>query len=213
MVAHLWRFRVSTSVLSLGLACAPLRRAGLEDTAANRSRLLAAYLRHLPGCLARLRGRVLPGVVGMLERLRARGDVAIGLHEAVGYYYYPAFHEPGSGFSLGINRAVWESLAADDRRVIEALAAAEYARSLAQFNANNAASLRKLRDLGGVKILKFDDSLLKALLAVSHDVVAGVGARDELSRRIYASYQRFRGAIMDWSDVAERAYLDSRRLG
>ena len=139
--------------------------------------------------------------------------MAIGLHEAVGYYYYPGFHEPGSGFSLGINKRVWDSLDASDRRVFEAMAACEYARSLAEFDTNNALSLRKMRDIGTVKILKFDDSLLKTLLTVSKDVVAEVGSRDELSKKIYASYQQFRESIIDWSEVAERPFLNSRRLG
>jgi TRAP-type mannitol/chloroaromatic compound transport system substrate-binding protein len=60
--------------------------------------------------------------------------------------------------------------------------------------------------------LKFDDALLKALLAISKDVVAEIGSGDELSRKIYASYQQFRGSIIDWSDIAERAYLNARRL-
>jgi TRAP-type mannitol/chloroaromatic compound transport system substrate-binding protein len=139
-------------------------------------------------------------------------DMAMGLHKGASYYYYPGFHEPGAGIAVGINKGVWESFDASDRRVIEAVAAGEYARSLAEFNANNARSLRLLRDEGTVKILKFDDSLLKAFLAISKDVVAEIGAGDELSKKIYASYQRFRASIMDWSDIAERAYLNSRRL-
>ena len=107
---------------------------------------------------------------------------------------------------------MWESLDASDRRIIEAVAAGEYARSLAEFNTNNALSLRKLRDEGTVKILKFDDSLLKALLAISKDVVAEIGSGDELSKKIYASYQQFRASIMDWSDIAERAFLNARGL-
>jgi TRAP-type mannitol/chloroaromatic compound transport system substrate-binding protein len=54
--------------------------------------------------------------------------------------------------------------------------------------------------------------LLTALLKVSAEVVADVGAGDELSRKIYARYQQFRGSIMDWSDIAERANYNSRRL-
>ena len=108
---------------------------------------------------------------------------------------------------------MWESLDASDRRIFEAVAACEYARSLAEFNANNALSLRKLRDEGTVKILKFDDSLLKAFLAISKDVVAEIGSGDDLSKKIYASYQQFRASIMDWSDIAERAFLNSRGLG
>jgi TRAP-type mannitol/chloroaromatic compound transport system substrate-binding protein len=139
-------------------------------------------------------------------------DTALGLHQAVGYYYYPGFHEPGSAIAVGINKGVWESFDASDRRVIEAVAASEYARTLAEFNANNALALRKLRDEGTVKIQKFDDSLLKAFREISKDVVAEIGSSDELSKKIYASYEQFRASIMDWSDIAERAFLNSRRL-
>jgi TRAP-type mannitol/chloroaromatic compound transport system substrate-binding protein len=77
---------------------------------------------------------------------------------------------------------------------------------------NNALSLRKLREEGAVKILKFDDSLLKAFAEVAKDVVAQIGSGDELSRRIYRSYQQFRASSTDWSDISERAYMNSRGL-
>ena len=107
---------------------------------------------------------------------------------------------------------MWESFAASDRGVIEAVAASEYARSLAEFNANNALSLRQLRHESAAKILKFDDSLLKAFLSVSKDVVADIGSHDELSTKIYASYEQFRSSILDWSHISERAFLNSRGL-
>ena len=56
-----------------------LRLSGLEDTAENHRRLLSAYLRHLPDCLARLPGRVLPGVESLLGQLRTRERTAVGL--------------------------------------------------------------------------------------------------------------------------------------
>jgi TRAP-type mannitol/chloroaromatic compound transport system substrate-binding protein len=173
-------------------------------------RRLGAVAVTLPG------GEIMPalksGAIDASEWIGPWLDMALGLQDAASYYYYPAFHEPGSGFTVGFNKGIWDSLDASDRRVIEAVAAGEYARSLAEFNANNALSLRKLRDAGRVKILKFDDSLLKALLKISTEVVADVGAGDELSRKIYASYQQFRSSIIDWSDIAERANYNSRRL-
>ena len=54
--------------------------------------------------------------------------------------------------------------------------------------------------------------MLKELYRISKDVVAETGAGDELSRKIYASYQQFRTLIMDWSDISERAYLNGRGL-
>jgi TRAP-type mannitol/chloroaromatic compound transport system substrate-binding protein len=177
----------------------------------------AEVLRRLGAIVVTLPGtEIVPalqsGAIDASEWIGPWPDMAMGLHKAAGYYYYPGFHEPGTGSSLGINRRVWDSFDAGDRQIIEAVAACEYARSLAEFNANNALALRRLRDDSAVKILKFDDTLLKAFLGVSRDVVAEIGSGDELSNKIYASYQQFRASIMDWSDLAERAFLNSRRL-
>jgi phosphoglycolate phosphatase-like HAD superfamily hydrolase len=52
---------------------------GIEDSGQNWQRFLTAYLHHLPTCLAGYQGKVLPGIAALLERLAARGDVAVGL--------------------------------------------------------------------------------------------------------------------------------------
>jgi TRAP-type mannitol/chloroaromatic compound transport system substrate-binding protein len=174
-------------------------------------RRLGAIVVSLPG------GEIAPalksGAIDASEWVGPWNDMAIGLHRAAGYYYYPGFHEPGTAQTLGINTRVWESFDASDRRLIEACVAGEYMQTMAEFNSNNALSLRRLRDEGTVKILKFDDSMLKAFHEISKDVVAAAGSGDELSRRIYASYQQFRKSIADWSDISERAFLNGRGLG
>jgi TRAP-type mannitol/chloroaromatic compound transport system substrate-binding protein len=173
-------------------------------------RRLGAVVVTLPG------GEIAPalksGAIDASEWANPWSDMAIGLHKAAGYYYYPGFHEPGTGITVGINKGVWESLKASDRQLFEAVAANEYARSLAEFNANSALSLRELRKEGAVKILRFNDSVLKALHKFSNDVVAEVAERDDLSKKIYASYQQFRASIMDWTEISEHAYLNSRSL-
>lgn len=173
-------------------------------------RRLGAVVVNLPG------GEIAPslksGAIDASEWIGPWIDMATGLHQAATYYYYPGFHEPGTAHTLGINKGVWDSFDAGDRQLLETCAAAEYARSLAEFNANNAIALRKLRDEGKVKILKFDDALLKSMNEISKDVVAKAGEGDALSRKIYASYRQFRTSVMDWSDISERAYLNSRSL-
>jgi TRAP-type mannitol/chloroaromatic compound transport system substrate-binding protein len=173
-------------------------------------RRLGAIVVLLPG------GEIVPslrsGALDATEWIGPWVDMAMGLHKGASYYYYPGFHEPGTCQTLGINTGVWESFGSGDQRLIEIAAAGEFARSLAEFNTNNALWLRKLRDEGTVNILRFDDSVLKAFLKISRDVVAEVGAGDDLSRKIYTSYQQFRTSIMDWSDIAEGAFLNSRRL-
>ena len=174
-------------------------------------RRLGATVVLLPG------GEIMPalrsGAIDAAEWIGPWLDMAIGLHKTAAYYYYPGFHEPGTSLALGVNKSVWESLAPSDRRLFEVAAACEYSRSLGEFNLNNALALRKLRDEGIVQIRKFDDSLLRQFMAIGREVVAEIGSHDDLSRRIHASYQAFRASIMDWSDVAEGAFMNARRLG
>jgi phosphoglycolate phosphatase-like HAD superfamily hydrolase len=52
---------------------------GIDGTDADWERFRSAYLRHLPGQLARRPGIVLPGIVALCERLARRADVVLGL--------------------------------------------------------------------------------------------------------------------------------------
>jgi len=52
---------------------------GLDPTVENWDRFRQAYVQQLDETLLAREGRVLPGVVGLLETLAARGDVALGL--------------------------------------------------------------------------------------------------------------------------------------
>jgi phosphoglycolate phosphatase-like HAD superfamily hydrolase len=56
-----------------------LRHHTLDDHDANWTRLRDAYLRALPASLRRHRGKILPGVIGLLQILDARADVVMGL--------------------------------------------------------------------------------------------------------------------------------------
>ena len=95
-----------------------------------------------------------------------------------------------------------------DRQLVQAVAAGEYARALAESDINNARALRKLRDEGRVKITRFDDLVMSTVHELSKDVVAEIGSSDPISRKIYASYLEFR--TTDWGEMSGR-YLSSRK--
>jgi phosphoglycolate phosphatase-like HAD superfamily hydrolase len=52
---------------------------GIEWSEAKWQRYLAAYLSHLPGCLASHQGQVMPGIATLLENIRGRERFALGL--------------------------------------------------------------------------------------------------------------------------------------
>src|SRR5262249_39311239 len=52
---------------------------GIDPTAVNQSRLVEGYLTRLPQYLGQFSGRVCPGVRELLNELRKRNDVLLGL--------------------------------------------------------------------------------------------------------------------------------------
>ena len=138
--------------------------------------------------------------------------MALGLHKAATYYYYPGFHEPGSAQSLVVNKKLWDSLGPTDRSVIETAAAAENNLSLAEFTANNAAALEVLANDPAIQIRKFDDAILQSLGKLSGEVLADTSRKDELTRRVYDSFMKFRTAAVRWSEISDRSYLNARAL-
>jgi TRAP-type mannitol/chloroaromatic compound transport system substrate-binding protein len=173
-------------------------------------RRLGAVVVSLPG------GEIVPalqsGAIDASEWVGPWNDLALGLNKASKFYYYPGFHEPGTVLSTGINTAVWNGLSADDRQLINTIAGAEYTYSLAEFNANNARSLDELVKDKNISIRKFDDSLLAALGKISTEVVAEMGTRDAITRKVYDSYTEFRSRATRWSELSERGYLNARGL-
>jgi TRAP-type mannitol/chloroaromatic compound transport system substrate-binding protein len=173
-------------------------------------RRLGAVVVSLPG------GEIIPSLrSGAIDASEFAGpwvDTALGLHKAAKYYYYPGFHEPGAALSLAINKKLWDSLGGIEHSIIETAAAAENARSLAEFTANDAIALQQIVNDPAIQIRKLDDSILQALGKLSGEVLAETGRKDDLSRRVHDSFMKFRTAAVRWGDISERAYLNARAL-
>ncbi|MCB1476433.1 MAG: TRAP transporter substrate-binding protein, partial [Rhodobiaceae bacterium] len=71
-------------------------------------RQLGASVVALPG------GEIFPalqsGAIDGTEWVGPWNDMAFGFYKVVKYYYWPGFHEPGSGLACGVNKGVWEKL-------------------------------------------------------------------------------------------------------
>jgi TRAP-type mannitol/chloroaromatic compound transport system substrate-binding protein len=152
------------------------------------------------------------GAIDCAEFIGPWTDIWLGLDKVADYYYYPGFHEPGFNATLGINKKLWDGLTASERALIEAAAQAETTRSLAEFNVENVKSLKLLRANPRIKIRRFNDELIKTFGRLSKEVVAEIGAKDPLTRKVYESYMAFLAGVMDWGELSETGYRDTRRL-
>jgi TRAP-type mannitol/chloroaromatic compound transport system substrate-binding protein len=73
-------------------------------------------------------------------------------------------------------------------------------------------ALKLLRTDGRIKIRRFSDELIKTFGKLSKEIVADTAAKDPLTRRVYDSYMAFLAGVMDWGDLSETGYRDTRRL-
>ena len=83
---------------------------------------------------------------------------------------------------------------------------------MAEFTTNNAASLQELAKEPSIQIRKFDDTILQALGKATGEVLAETSRKDDLTRRVYDSFMKFRTAAISWGDISERAFLNARAL-
>jgi TRAP-type mannitol/chloroaromatic compound transport system substrate-binding protein len=159
-------------------------------------------------------GEILPalqsGAIDGAEFLGPWSDIALGLNKAASYYYWPGFHEPNGSAECLVNKAAYEALPADLKEVVATVCDAENARGMAEADWQNAATLDGIEDEHGVKLRRFDDSILRAASAAAEEVLADVAATGAVAGRIYDSYVAARTRSVAWGRVARHAVLDAQ---
>jgi TRAP-type mannitol/chloroaromatic compound transport system substrate-binding protein len=140
-------------------------------------------------------GEVFPamaaGVVDAAEFIGPWNDQAFGLYEVAKYYYQPGWHEVGPTAELLVNRRAWESLPSDLQAIVAAAATASAMEYHADYAFHNVMTLQPLVEEHGLELRLFPDDVVEALGRTSLDVLAELGERTALTRRIHASYMEF----------------------
>jgi TRAP-type mannitol/chloroaromatic compound transport system substrate-binding protein len=178
-----------------GLGAEILRRAGGTPT-------------NIPG--AELFTALQTGTIDATEWVGPYNDLAFGLFRAANYYYYPGWHEPGSGLECMINKEAWDSLPADLQAIVRVSCQATVMDSLSEFTYNNGVALKKLLEEHNVELRRFPDEVLEHLSNISTDLMNEMAAEDELMGRIYASFQAYLEIVRPWTAISDRALLNLR---
>ncbi len=153
------------------------------------------------------------GAIDATEWVGPYNDLAFGLYKAAKYYYYPGWHEPGTTLEAMINKEKFDALPADLQSIVMNACKVVNQDMLAEYTARNPAALQALLDEHHVQLRKFPDDVISTLRELSNEVVAEIAAKDDFSKRTYASYLTFLKQSKAWSAVSELAYLQARDQG
>ena len=151
------------------------------------------------------------GSIDATEWVSPYNDVAIGLHQAARYYYYPGWQEPGPTLECIINHEAWDSLPEDLQAIVRVACQATNLDMVSEFMALNATALEQLRSDGNVEIRKFPDEVLDELKELTYTVLDELAAEDPMVARVWTSYRQFMNRSQLWQAISEHSYLSTRK--
>ncbi len=169
---------------------------------------LGATPKALPG------GEIFPalqsGAIDATEWVGPYNDLAFGLYQIAQYYYYPGWHEPGTGLECFFNLKEYNSLPANLKSVITAACQAANNDMYAEFNARNSAALDVLVNEHKVTVLQFPANLLRQLKAASEDVISGFATKSSINSEVHQSFRDFLADAGSWTRLSDYAYVTAR---
>ncbi|WP_088347398.1 MULTISPECIES: ABC transporter substrate-binding protein [Rhodomicrobium] len=152
------------------------------------------------------------GRLNAAEWIGPWNDRELGLQTLLRHYMFPGFHEPGTGISLGVNKAFWDDLSAEEQEIVKSAAAAENDVMTAQFNARNAEALAALTGTDGVTLSIFPKEVWSQIARVAQEVVLEIGRADPLADRILRSWAGFQKRVSEWQQISDVSYTAYRAL-
>ncbi len=150
------------------------------------------------------------GNIDATEWVGPYNDLAFGFHKIARFYYYPGWHEPGTTLEAIINKKALEVLPADLQSIVLNACRIANQDMLAEYTARNNAALQTLINKHKVQLRQFPDDVLKKLRVLSDEVVSELAKKDDLAKRIFASYKKFRDDVKVWHDLSEVAFYKAR---
>jgi len=150
------------------------------------------------------------GAIDATEWVGPYNDMAFGLHKAAKFYYYPGWHEPGTTLEALINKKAFDKLPKDLQSIVLNATRVANANMLAEYTARNNAALERLVKEHKVDLRPYPTEVLEQLKSLSEQVVEEEAKKDPMSKKVYASYKTFREQAVDWHEISEQSYLNSR---
>lgn len=115
-------------------------------------------------------------------------DRLFGMNKGAKYYYFPGWHQTFGTMELLVNKAKWESLTDDQRKMIEAAARASMVHSLAKGASLQADAMAYFKEQG-VRFRRYPDEVLKAIKDQTPKTMAEESAKNPDFKKVWDSMQ------------------------
>ena len=145
------------------------------------------------------------GTIDAAEWIGPYDDLKLGLHKVAQHYYFPAWWEGSTQFSIYINDKQWNGLSAEYKSIIEQASRAAHVTCQARYDGRNPSSLKQLI-AEGAKLSRFPKDFMDGAFKASREVYAELNEKNANWKKIYPDYSRFLADAVQWESVAEGNY-------
>jgi TRAP-type mannitol/chloroaromatic compound transport system substrate-binding protein len=145
------------------------------------------------------------GAIDAAEWIGPYDDEKQGFVKIAPYYYYPGWWEGSANGFLFINIAKWNELPKLYQQILKTAAAQVAAELPAAYDARNAAAVKRLV-AQGAQLRPFSIEILDACYAASNELLAEIGGRNPIFKKLHESMVAFRDEQYGWYQVCEATY-------
>lgn len=152
------------------------------------------------------------GRLAAVEKASPWIDLGYRFYEGAKYYYTSPFHEPCGVLALGMNQAAWDSMSANQQRIVGEICMAHNAYSMAESKMQNARAFRIMTQDHGVERRYFPEEMMLRIGEFAGELLRSIESEDDLHSRIASSYRDFRNEAMAWTDASVVEFASNRGL-
>lgn len=147
--------------------------------------------------------------IDALEWVGPSLDLRMGFHK-IAPYYYTGWHEPATELQFLINKKKYEKLPADLQQILKtAMRTAAYDMYIQSYHASgeNWASMKT--EFPNIQVKSFPSDVINAMRTANDELLAEKAAADPLAKKILDSQSAYMSKSRAWTDISDKAYLNS----
>lgn len=153
------------------------------------------------------------GTIDALEWVGPALDLDMGFQQ-IAKYYYSGWQEPAAELQFLINRKTWDGLPEDLQEILRvAMRTAGYDMYVQSTHLNGQNWSQMQEEYPDVAARTFPPEVIDALRTATKKLLAEAAESDPLAARIIDSQTSYLRTIRQWTNISDRAYLNSISTG
>ena len=145
------------------------------------------------------------GTIDAAEWVGPFDDEKLGFNKVAKFYYYPGWWEGNAQLWTYVNLQKWAELPPSYKAAYEAASAEANTITMAKYDADNPAALRRLI-AGGTELRPFSREVMQAAYKASFEVYDELSTTNPRFKKVYESWKAFREQEYLWFRVAENTF-------